>query len=235
MKLIDLTGQKFGRLLVLERDYEYQKKHNYIKPYWKCRCNCGKIVTVMGKSLREGKTKSCGCFNKDTTKKLNFVDITNQKFGLLTPLKYLDNSKWLCKCNCGNETIVTTSHLKSGHTISCGCLRSKGENKIGQLLLEKSINFKKEYTNENLRNSNGNKVRVDFAILNKQNQPYIFIEYNGKQHFDEKDKWYKESIIDGTKAKEEFAKEKNIKMIHINYNDDIEFIFNNIDFSEITE
>ena len=88
---------------------------------------------------------------------------------MCSTLKYLDNSKWLCKCNCGNETIVTTSHLKSGHTISCGCLRSKGENKIGQLLLEKSINFKKEYTNENLRNSNGNKVRVDFAILNKQN------------------------------------------------------------------
>lgn len=41
MRLIDLTGQRFGKLLVLERDFEYQKKNNYDKPYWKCICDCG--------------------------------------------------------------------------------------------------------------------------------------------------------------------------------------------------
>ena len=61
MKLIDLTGQTFGYLTVIERDYEYQKLKNADKPFWKCKCKCGNIVSVLGKSLREGNTKSCGC------------------------------------------------------------------------------------------------------------------------------------------------------------------------------
>lgn len=52
-----------------------------------------------------------------------------QRFGKLTaiePVGY-DHRKsvlWLCKCSCGNEVIVRSSRLKSGHTKSCGCLKS---------------------------------------------------------------------------------------------------------------
>ena len=51
-----------------------------------------------------------------------FQDLTGQKFNRLTALKYIGNSKWLCKCDCGKETIVYVSRLKTGHTKSCGCL-----------------------------------------------------------------------------------------------------------------
>lgn len=56
----------------------------------------------------------------------NFIDLTNMTFGRLRVLKRLENDfrgqvKWLCKCECGNQIITTTSHLKSGHTKSCGC------------------------------------------------------------------------------------------------------------------
>lgn len=37
------------------------------------------------------------------------------------------NATWKCLCDCGNETIVTTSHLKSGHTTSCGCIKKSGQ------------------------------------------------------------------------------------------------------------
>lgn len=37
------------------------------------------------------------------------------------------NSMWKCKCDCGNITTVTASHLKSGHTTSCGCVRKRGQ------------------------------------------------------------------------------------------------------------
>lgn len=50
------------------------------------------------------------------------INIVGQKFGKLTVLKYVGKSKWLCKCDCGKETIVGTYHLKSGNTKSCGCL-----------------------------------------------------------------------------------------------------------------
>lgn len=53
----------------------------------------------------------------------SFKDITGQKFGRLTAVKYLGKSRWLCKCDCGNLTEVARGHLKTGHTKSCGCLQ----------------------------------------------------------------------------------------------------------------
>jgi hypothetical protein len=55
-----------------------------------------------------------------------FVDSTGKKFGMLTAIKRDGVSNggvviWLCKCDCGNETHVYGSHLRNGHTISCGC------------------------------------------------------------------------------------------------------------------
>jgi hypothetical protein len=56
----------------------------------------------------------------------NFVDLTGKKFNQLTVLKFVDihntNSRWLCRCNCGKETIISACDFKSGHTKSCGCL-----------------------------------------------------------------------------------------------------------------
>lgn len=59
-KLIDLTGQRFGKLTVIQRGEDV---HFSGKPCvcWVCRCDCGKIKTISGASLRSGHTKSCGC------------------------------------------------------------------------------------------------------------------------------------------------------------------------------
>ena len=236
MKLIDLTGRHFGELIVLERDYQTQEQKKSPKPYWKCRCSCGNVFSVLGKSLREGRTVSCGCMAKERAKKIRFEDITNQKFGKLVVKKYVGNSHWMCQCECGHITSVSTGHLKSGHTTSCGCVRSKGELIIAQLLQKNNISFIKEYTNDLLVNSNGNKIRIDFAILNDKQQIKYFIEYNGKQHYDTNDPWYKDIVEDGQKIKENFAKKQNIPFLVIKYDEDIEeFIMSNVDFSEIRE
>ena len=65
----DLTGQRFGRLTVISRDedYIYQSKQRYAR--WKCKCDCGKIVTVRADSLKIGKTQSCGCLQKEHASK----------------------------------------------------------------------------------------------------------------------------------------------------------------------
>jgi group I intron endonuclease len=52
-----------------------------------------------------------------------FIDITGQKFNRLTAIKYMGESKWLCKCDCKKEIIVNGDALKSGNTKSCGCLK----------------------------------------------------------------------------------------------------------------
>lgn len=57
------------------------------------------------------------------------IDLLNKRFGRLivlekSPLKG-KNTKWLCKCDCGNRKLVTTGNLSTGHTQSCGCLRKE--------------------------------------------------------------------------------------------------------------
>ncbi len=49
------------------------------------------------------------------------IDITGKRFGRLTAIKYVGNSKWLCHCDCGNDKIVRTDHLKGNKIKSCGC------------------------------------------------------------------------------------------------------------------
>jgi hypothetical protein len=58
-----------------------------------------------------------------------FQDLTGQKFGILTvkqrEYKNVKDTIWLCQCDCGKMKEIRATHLKSGATISCGCLQSK--------------------------------------------------------------------------------------------------------------
>ena len=62
----DITGQRFGRLTVLHRvdvDYDGRSK-------WRVRCDCGCEFDVLAQSLRQGKTRSCGCLRSERMKEL---------------------------------------------------------------------------------------------------------------------------------------------------------------------
>lgn len=63
MKLNDLTGRRFTRLLVLDRA-ENSKSG---QPRWKCVCDCGKEKIVLGSCLVKGSTQSCRCLNAELT------------------------------------------------------------------------------------------------------------------------------------------------------------------------
>lgn len=52
----------------------------------------------------------------------NFDDKTGRRYGRLVVVEYVYKGKWLCKCDCGNETVVPSVNLANGHTKSCGCL-----------------------------------------------------------------------------------------------------------------
>ena len=125
-KFIDLTGQKFNKLTVLHR---LEK----ISPVtWVCQCDCGNICNVQSANLKNGHTKSCGCLQKEKTKKMglnNLNDLTGKKFYYLTVIKkgttkQGSNWKWLCKCDCGNEKEIAGSDLIKGNIKSCGCQKS---------------------------------------------------------------------------------------------------------------
>lgn len=55
----------------------------------------------------------------------NVLDITGQKFGRLSAVKYLGNRNWLFSCDCGNEKIINGYAVRSGQTKSCGCYISE--------------------------------------------------------------------------------------------------------------
>lgn len=61
-KAVDMTGKQFDRLTVLQRAENAGKE-----PQWHCLCQCGNRKTVMGQSLKNGNTRSCGCLAREIT------------------------------------------------------------------------------------------------------------------------------------------------------------------------
>ena len=125
MKKIDLTGKRFGRFTVLE----FSHRGNNSQSYWKCQCDCGnKKVESLG-HLRSGRVKSCGCLRSELLTQRNDKKLAGKKFGKLEVVEEYGvknrNRRWLCKCDCGNNIVTTTSRLLNGKTKSCGCLSSE--------------------------------------------------------------------------------------------------------------
>lgn len=120
MKKLDLSGQRFGKLLVVKDSDRVSPKGHRI--YVDCICDCGNTTTLCKMSLKkENGTKSCGCLSKKY-----FIDLTGQKFNNLTLTTYLgkDNSKnnvYRATCDCGGSIIVQGSDAKTGKIQSCGC------------------------------------------------------------------------------------------------------------------
>jgi hypothetical protein len=119
----DLTNNKFGKLLVVER----VENTKFGKTKWLCHCDCGKKAKVIGGNLTSGTSKSCGCSKNRPTH--NFKDLTGKIFGRLTVIKRhgkrANRVKWLCQCWCGEFTHVCSKELLNRDTESCGCLQSE--------------------------------------------------------------------------------------------------------------
>jgi|GEM_PF-1128623 len=120
----DLTGKRFGRLVVMKISRGNRGKKNY----WECRCDCGEKKSIDGYALLNGSTKSCGCIYKEYHQDRMIQIEVGERYGQLTVVNFDKNASeyfWNCKCDCGEMTSVSSSDLKSGHTQSCGCLRNK--------------------------------------------------------------------------------------------------------------
>ncbi len=72
MKLTDRLGQRYGRLLVIERAPNKSAKDTNAR--WKCVCDCGREVIQYGQDLKKGKVVSCGCWNDEKRFKHGLAD-----------------------------------------------------------------------------------------------------------------------------------------------------------------
>jgi len=112
----DLTGQRFGKLVVKEFIGLTSDKHSL----WLCHCDCGNSKSVASYQLKRGSVLTCGCYKRG-------LDLTNKRFNRLTARKIVGRNKnksilWLCDCDCGNTKVVSSIALTSSGTMSCGCL-----------------------------------------------------------------------------------------------------------------
>lgn len=143
---IDLSGQRFGRLMVLREGEQHRSPNGKAARTWVCRCDCGKEITVLQNKLRCKKPqKSCGCQQREAAAG-NAKDLTGQRFGKLPAIKRVAlphpakngaQTGWLCRCDCGNEVTLETKDLSSGRK-SCGCLLSEtaSEKSSGNVLAD---------------------------------------------------------------------------------------------------
>ena len=72
MNFIDLTGQRFGRLIVVKRVASATHRIR-----WLCRCDCGETTEVLGECLRSGHTRSCGCFRIEAMARIGLSNVGN--------------------------------------------------------------------------------------------------------------------------------------------------------------
>lgn len=222
-----LIGQKFGRLTVLEIEhdppFDTAKGHCYDL---KCLCDCGEISIVRSNLLQTGQTKSCGCLKNEPREVESLV---GRRFGKLVVLerapskRYKDGiarTTWRCVCDCGNVAEVLANNLLINITTSCGCMVSRGEEKIAKILSENNIDFLTEYTFSDLVSRTGTPYRFDFAILFPQ---LYLIEYDGIQHFKNRDDngWNTAenllAVQERDKEKNKYCINNNIPLIRIPY------------------
>ncbi|RWR06726.1 hypothetical protein QNH23_06350 [Siminovitchia fortis] len=158
-RIVDLTGKRFGKLVVVE--VAGRDKHKRVT--WKCLCDCGNEVVIRSNNLRTGNSESCGC--EKWAKNKTVRNLTGEKFGRLVVLER-DNSitgkvYWICKCECSNQTTVWMGHLVTGHTKSCGCLKNEQKNTV-----PKRSSAKTQRWSVYIRNINGNKCMLCGASEN---------------------------------------------------------------------
>lgn len=128
----DLTGMRFGRLSVLRKGDRSRNQ----QIHWWVRCDCGTEKQVAGMFLRGKTTVSCGCYRDEVLhtahprKPAPMPDVVGRRFGKLTVISLYETSKarrhilysWLCRCDCGNEKVRSTTYLLVSKSVqSCGC------------------------------------------------------------------------------------------------------------------
>lgn len=235
-------GNTYGYLTVIERAENTKDG----RAQWLCQCKCGNKTIVLGKHLRSGNTKSCGCYQKERAIQSNIertASLVGKKFYKLTVLSesgFTEKNKYgkrdriyECLCDCGNICLVKGKYLSSGDTTSCGCIRSRGEFQIEQLLKEHNIIYKKEYGFSNLIDKLP--LRFDFAIFDRKDNLYCLIEFQGEQHYNSSNGFYNEDIVRHDKMKIDYCKNNNINLHIINYKRNHNISFEELGLEDLNE
>ena len=127
MRVID--GEKHGLLTAVRYVGESETKSRI--SLWEFICDCGTLKVIRKNNVLSGHTTSCGCIRKESAKIarqrfLKHIEILS-RFGRLVVIEEVGSVgghlSFMCKCDCGNTTLVSGSNLRKGNTTSCGCAK----------------------------------------------------------------------------------------------------------------
>lgn len=213
----DVVGQKYEHLTAI-RNLDKGENGRY---QLECLCDCGRTTIINRDSW--GKTKSCGCIQFSASAEARYHDLVNQRFGMLIVVEDLGYDKsgkrvWKCKCDCGTYCEVLQTNLITGHTLSCGCTKSHGERVVGEVLRSGNLDYKPQYSFDDLVSDTGRVLRFDFGVLENDSLKYL-IEYDGIQHFQDVEAWgdSAESTQKNDILKNEYCLAHGIPLIRIPY------------------
>lgn len=210
-----LIGQRFGTLEVIE----FTRRNDSNKLMYRCKCDCGNEIEVIGQHLKNGNTKSCGCYRKQVNTNRLTKDETDKTYGRLVVLEYdfnRDNEVWWkCRCECGNIVSVRGADLRSGNTKSCGCVKSEGEARIIKILTENNVKFKSQFSFSDLIYKKP--LKYDFAILSEDEEIIRLIEFDGPQHTEKGNNWHTTEGELRDSMKNAYAYANNIPLVRIPY------------------
>ena len=170
MKFIDLAGERFGRLTVIERS-----PNDGRRTMWKCRCQCGSTVTVRAENLRSGNTQSCGCYEKEqTVKRLYKHGMSGTRLAgiynaMLQRCYNINNSGY--QMYGGRGISVCEEWLNDPKSFYDWCLL----NGYGDGLSIDRIDNNGNYSPENCR-------WVDFYTQANNTRKNVYIEFKGEVH-----------------------------------------------------
>ena len=209
----NIIGKKFNHLTVLDKS----EKRIGGKIGYKCQCDCEKktILYVSKTDLENNHTTSCGCARRKY--KIDDIISNKQIIGYVGSKNNNGHYYYKVKCLlCGREYEALGQTLEK--TIGCGCQKSIGEFNIIQILQQNNIKYYKEYCFPN------SLLRFDFALLDKDNNIYRLIEFDGEQHYEQNIKnsgWntyekYQYTLKNDLK-KNQIAKDNNIPLVRIPY------------------
>ena len=214
----DLTNKRFGHLVVLSRTVKPEYLHSN-GAYWLCQCDCGRQITILGKSLINNHAKSCGHCRIDEVD-----DLTGYVFDKLTVIgrdftreSNHNGAFWKCRCTCGNEIIVSGKNLKHQKYHSCGCQQSSGEANIIKLLNDNNISYSQQYSFKDLLGIGGRYLRFDFAIYNADKTLNRLVEFQGEQHYDSDSIMASEYVVEHDNRKKEYCLQHNIPLVLLPY------------------
>ena len=233
-KLIDLTNQDFGYWHVIGRGPNNKDG----RAQWLCHCTlCNKTTKlVQGGHLRAGRSKSCGCTKMEKMRQASIKNEVGKTYGYLQvqrqaelfeiPRRDSHGVYWVCDCvKCGRKNVVVKGdYLRNGDTQSCGCLRSKNEGIIANMLDSLGYKYKQQYTFSDLSSTERtcDKLMFDFGVLNAHTNELLYlIEYDGAQHFSETHAWdgFKyQTLCDNDDLKNDYCFNHHIPLIRIPYN-----------------